>query len=267
MPKLEFISDENLRKETEFVIDKALQAKNKSEKKFGRNVIDPFAALFEISGFGVGHAEWKSSETVRQAQKTLQNHVGAFHQRILGHVKDWDDKKTGEQVDLSCSSKKIIAEVKNKFSTVTGGNLVNVYDELSELVTNKASKYKDYTAYFVTIIPKRATRFDECFTPSNKKKGTKCAKNELVRTIDGASFYELVTGRKDALEELYKALPTVIEEIFEAKNAKSTYKVPDVTELTSYFDMAFKQVKSKKTTSKKSPGKKTIPLRKPLLKK
>lgn len=257
MPKLEFISDKALRDETAFVIKKALNAKNESENKFGKNVIDPFATLFEFSGFDVDHTKWKDSETVRQAQKTLQNHVGAFHQRILGHVEGWDDKKTGVQVDLICDSKKIIAEVKNKYSTVTGGSLVNVYDELSDLVTRKSSKYKDYTAYFVTIIPKHPIRFNNCFTPSNKKKGTKCEKNELIRITDGSSFYALVTGRENALEELYGVLPTVIEEIFAQDYKKSAYVVPNKTELLLYFNAAFKNTTIKKTTAKKAVTKRT----------
>jgi hypothetical protein len=256
MQKLTYISNENLRKETAFVISKAINAQIKAARKFGANVIDPFATLFEISGFSVNFSDWKENETTRQAQKTLQNHVGAFHQRILGHVEGWEDKRTGSQVDLICIDKRIIAEVKNKYSTVTGGKLVDVYNELSELVTPKASTYKDFTAYFVTIIPKTPVRFDLPFTPSNKKKGSKCEKNELIRTIDGASFYHLVTGKPDALEELYKVLPTVIEEILVTDYKKTGYKIENMEDLLSFFDAAFKNKPAKMAGVKKTAAKK-----------
>jgi hypothetical protein len=37
--------------------------------------------------------------------------------------------------------------------------------------------------------------------------------NKLIRQIDGASFYELVTGRPNALKELFDTLPDVIADI------------------------------------------------------
>lgn len=69
MALLAFISDENFLLEVERVIDVAIRAKQEASQGFGRNVIDPFAALFEMSGFGIEHNHWKDSEMVRQSQK------------------------------------------------------------------------------------------------------------------------------------------------------------------------------------------------------
>ena len=76
----------------------------------------------------------------------------------------------------------------------------------------KTSVYKDYSAYYVEIIPKKSKRYDECFTPSDRQTGTACSANELIRQIDGMSFYELVTGEKDALLQVFDALPKVIRD-------------------------------------------------------
>ncbi len=95
----------------------------------------------------------------------------------------------------------------------------------------KASKYKGFTAYYVEIIPKKATRYDICFVPSDNKIGRKSEANECIRQIDGASFYELVTGEKDALASLFDALPSVIEKcmgtsrVLQSKQARKMFKL------------------------------------------
>lgn len=91
---------------------------------------------------------------------------------------------------------KIIAEIKNKYNTVSGGKLSDLYHTLDKLVMPKTSIYKGYTAYYVTIIPKSKTRHNKPFTPPDKATGERCPENERIRVIDGASFYDLVTGEK-----------------------------------------------------------------------
>lgn len=234
MAYLKWISDENLVDAVQHLIDKAHLAKQKAKDEFGKNVIDPFSALFELSGFDMTHDEWIISETTRQAQKTLQNHIGEFHQIVLGSVKGWENMKTGQEIDLCCSKKKVIAEIKNKYNTISGGLLGNLYTVLYNLVMNKASKYKDYTAYYVMIIPKSPVRFDLEFTPSDKSKGTKFNGNKNVRVIDGASFYDLATGQKDSLSELFQVLPSVIE-----KCSKRRFSVSEKIKLRAFFDAAY----------------------------
>lgn len=243
MAFLEYISDADLISEVKSILDVARKTKSEADKKFNNNVIDPFGALFESAGFDVEHEVWKSSELIRQSQKTLQNHVGTFHQNVLGHVTGWKDLKTGSGsgVDLVCEEKNIIAEVKNKYSTVTGGKLADQYHALEKLVMPKASSYKDYTVYFVTIIPKKPPRFNNTFTPSDKEKGAKCAENEKIRIIDGASFYELVTGREFALKELYDALSSVIEHIHIKIYKQEKYEVKDKELFSDYFSIAYEE--------------------------
>ncbi len=234
MPKLNWISDDELHQAINHLLQKAEEAQTRSEKKFGKNVIDPFSALFTMSGFKINYKEWFNTETSRQAQKTLQNHIGEFHQTILGSVKDWENMKTGNVIDLTSNSKKIIAEVKNKHNTISGGKLSELYYSLERLVMPKTSIYKGHTAYYVTIIPKSKKRRNIPFVPSDKDKGERCPINELIREIDGASFYELVTGDYNALRDLFNVLPNVIEECTQGK-----YKIDNLVQLNNFFDKAF----------------------------
>lgn len=213
MAYLNWISNEELSKATKNLLNKAVDIKSKAEKNMNKNVIDPFSCLFQIGGFDLGYDEWLTGEITRQSQKSLQNHVGDFHQNILGAIQGWENKKTGSVIDLVNADRKIIAEVKNKHNTVKGSDLVGVYDTLADAVNSKMSVYKDFHAYYVTIIPPKAHRFDRPFTPSDNKKGQRREAIDKVRAIDGASFYDLVTGDPNALRDLYSVLPAVISDL------------------------------------------------------
>jgi len=237
MPRLNWITDEALEKAVQHLIDKAKEAQNKAENNFGKNVIDPFSALFEMSGFGLNYEQWLKTEATRQSQKTLQNHIGEFHQIILGSVVNWEDKKRGNVIDLVSTQHKILAEIKNKYNTVSGGKLADLYHSLNNLVMPKTNIYKGYTAYYVAIIPKNRNRYNKEFTPSDKEVGAKCATNPLIREIDGASFYDLITGEKNSLSNLYKILPSVIK-----KCLQTNKEIDHQDRLTALFESAFENI-------------------------
>lgn len=235
MPYLSWISDTELKTEVNQLLLKAKEAQKEAIEKFGKNVIDPFAALFEMSGFEIDFDSWVKNETTRQSQKTLQNHIGDFHQNILGYSKDWKNMKVGNVIDLVSEKNMIISEIKNKYNTISGGILSNLYYSLDKLISPKNSIYKGYTAYYVAIIPKKGERYNKPFTPSDKDKGEKCPLNENIREIDGASFYSLATGSDSALEDLFDVLPEVIKNC----NGEKNY-VCDKTKLKEFFSIAFK---------------------------
>lgn len=232
MPKLSFISDDALEQEVRHLLDIAKKAKDKSELDFTRNVIDPFAVLFEMSGFDVDETVWAKGETNRQIQKTLQNHVGAFHQRILGVVDGWRDTGTGGVIDVNSEKHRVIAEIKNKYNTVKGSDKVKIYDHLEMQVMTKGHQYKGFTAYYVEVIPQAGQRYNKEFIPSDSAQGQQRKANPLVRQIDGYSFYSLVTGVPDALSQLFAVLPDVIEE-------SSGYKFANREFAQDFFRKAF----------------------------
>lgn len=235
MPWCTWINDSDLKNEVILLLSIAKSAQKAAVDEFGKNVIDPFSAIFEMSGFEIGYDIWLKSETTRQAQKTLQNHIGDFHQNILGYSKNWTNKGVGNIVDLMSKKYKTIAEIKNKYNTISGGKLSDLYYSLEKQISPKSSIYKGYTAYYVAIIPKKGKRYNKPFTPSDKDKGEKCPLNEHIREIDGASFYSLVTGSESALEDLFDVLPEVINICSGGK-----YQVKDKAKLKEFFSLAFK---------------------------
>ena len=163
-----------------------------------------------------------------------------MHQSILGCVNGWDDNPTGTGCDILSSSNMTLGEIKNNHNTVSGGSLSTVYDKLEELIDPIASRWHCYTAYFVNIIPKKSERFNKLFTPTIPKSGgRKCATNEMIRIIDGASFYTIVTGEYDALKNLFNVLPHVIEDVLKKKFGNTSYSLPQLDEYKKYFNMAF----------------------------
>ncbi len=78
-------------------------------------------------------------------------------------------------------------------------------------------------------------RYNKPFTPSDKEKGEKCPSNELIREIDGASFYSLATGSDTALEDLFDVLPDVISECTDGQ-----YVFRSKEKLKEFFKQAYK---------------------------
>lgn len=242
MPYLNWIRDEDLIQAVKSVVQKGIDAKKDAPKNFNKNVVDPFGSLFELTAFGLSDYDaWRAQELNRQAQKTLQNHIGNLHQEILGCVKGWDNLKVGANSgsDLVCKDRKIIAEIKNKHNTLTGGKLITQYKDFEQLILPKVSEYQGFTAYFVTIIPKKPIRYDEEFRPSDKSQGTRCTANPKIRTIDGASFYTLVTGDEHALSDFYRVLPSILEKVMIEDFHQPNFKIPNKEQFTELFNQAF----------------------------
>ncbi len=207
LPWLPFLSNEALCDAVQHLQEVANSARVKAEKSGGRNVIDPFTALFQMQLLGIQPEDWPLIEQNRQIEKSLQNEIGKFHQRILGEISGWKNLHTGSVVDLVCEQRRIVAEVKNKHNTLKASDQAGLYDKLHDLVRKKGQSFAGFTAYYVEIIPKTTTRYDTPFTPPDNTTGTRKAEDMLIRRIDGASFYALVTGQHDALQQLFHALP------------------------------------------------------------
>jgi len=212
MPYLSGITDKNLSDCVRGVLIKGFVGIDKAEKDFYRNGVDPFSATFDAACNNMGIDEWIITERRRQSQKTLQNALGHFHQQLLSHVAGWSIPDENF-IDLVCEDKGMVVELKNKHNTVKKSDLKSVYDELQEAVMHKTSRYRGFTAYYATIIPSNHEKFDRLFTPSDNATKTLKPENQLIREIDGFSFYAMATGVDTALSDLFEVLPFVIKQV------------------------------------------------------
>lgn len=226
---LQYISDEKLYDCVNYVIKSTEKAANNKEKTFFKNVIDPFSAVFDCIINDIDLTTWLKLEKTRQIQKTLQNAIGEFHQKVIGSVDGWKDFGTGNVVDLQNKEKKIIAEIKNKFNTTKGNHKISIYDDL-KLKLNE-SEYAGYTGYYVEILRQNKNKYNKPFCPPDNKTKKNRPEHPRIKVIDGESFYDLATGTDDALLKLYMVLPEII-----CKLRKSQIKVDNYQPL---FKKAF----------------------------
>lgn len=231
MPYLSWISDEKILSCVREVLIKGYAGIKKSEKNFFRNGVDPFSAIFDAACQNISLEEWVNSERKRQAQKSLQNALGNFHQQVLSHAAGWVIPEENF-IDLVCSQRKLVVEIKNKHNTVKKSDLKNVYDELQEAVMHKTSHYRGFTGIYTAIIPADHHRFDKEFTPPDNATKTQKQNNPLIREMDGYSFYALATGSEYALSELYQTLPAIIKAVL-AEPQFQTYPQNKLNDLTN----------------------------------
>ena len=194
------------------IVESTYEAQQK-EKDIYSNTLDCFSAVIDSSVRGVTLEEWKESEKQRQAQKTLQNKIGDFHQRVLGTLDGVEDLGTGGIVDLVSDDHKIVAEIKNKWNTTKGNHKKSIYDDL-EGVLNDDGK-EGYEGFYVEMLPKNGQRYNDPFVPSDNTSSTRRESREDIRVIDGKTFYTKLTGDENALEELYSLVPELTAEILE----------------------------------------------------
>ena len=238
-----FLPNAFLESEVQALLGSASAAISPS-RSLTRNTIDPFGILFEMSGFNIPSvSQWQINEKQRQAQKSLQNAIGNFHQNILGHI-----HLSGNQIsqnlgnghnsgmDVVVPSLSIIADIKNKFNTLNAKGKLALYDEMYALVSPTVSAYHSYTAYYVEIISKKPVKSQPngiAFTPSDSSTRTRRSAHARIKQISGRNFYAMATGIPNALDLLYNALPLVISNI-----SAYSFSTADIIAINNYFHNA-----------------------------
>lgn len=190
---LSWLSDNDLSAHIGELIDRAVQAREQAPVRRLRNVPDPFGTLIVAASHDVNQArELQSIQDAESSLRGMSNHMGTFHQKVLGSIAGWVNHDAG--YDLACDSEKIVAEVKNKWNTL---NSTQRDREVEELVTAVRQKGREWKGYLVEVVPRRPER-----------------KEELVRgrvyTIDGASMYHVATGDPNAIHDLFDELCAAI---------------------------------------------------------
>lgn len=229
MPFLPYISDENLLKHTGTLVNSVSKAQKRIDMNIYGSVIDPFSSMIDASTQDIEFAKWLEQEKARKAQKALQNALGDFHQNILGSVTGWVNAGQGGSYDVKNSEVKIIAEIKNKYNTLNSEGLLSVYDKLSSHLDYGDS---GFTAYYVAVLPKNSTPYNEPFTPV-KKKVARPSRDDL-RKVDGRTFYGIATGHENALDQLYDVLPVLLDQL------EFPVKKSNLEHFKDLFDRAYK---------------------------
>lgn len=201
---LSFVSNEDLLECVEWVINGYSNCKNDlNMEKLQSQIIDPFKMVFDIYNYEYTANNWIFNEKIRQDDKTVNNTIGEFHQKLLGKVDGWIDLGIGDstKVDLKNEDETKFIEIKNKHNTVNAGSKDKVRDNLETIV----EKYREAKAYWAYIITKKKPEVAVW-------KYSNYPVNDRIKVVNGRCVYQLVTGKPNALDEVWESLPVALND-------------------------------------------------------
>lgn len=221
MWNLSFISEEefsNHVKETIAQYDKKLESFDL--KRFNKNIIDPIKLIFDKTVYRSSWEEIVSNEIFRQRDKSNNNDIGYFHQRIFQYIANCQVPKNGEnggwdviyentngiEIPDAGVVHKVYVEMKNKHNTMNDASAGKTFIKMQNQLLND----DDCACFLVEVIAKRSQNIKWETTVDKKKVGHK-----LIRRVSLDQFYALVTGQEDAFYQMCMVLPSVIEKAVE----------------------------------------------------
>ena len=227
MWNLSFISEEDFRKHVIDTIEKYGEKLNSYDlKKFNKNIIDPIKLVFDKTVYHVTWEEIVKNEIFRQRDKSNNNDIGYFHQRIFEyidkcHVPDngkeggWDviyKNPKGITLDTGDVVHTVYVEMKNKHNTMNDAAQGKTYIKMQ----SQLLKDDDCACFLVEAIAKKSQN-KKWETTVDKKK----VSHKLIRRVSIDKFYELVTGQTDAFYQMCMVLPSVIESVVAGEGVKT----------------------------------------------
>lgn len=198
---VDFISDEHLLLCIENLHKSYLRAKNNITKKsFYNNKVDTIKLTFDATFNDIDEETLIESEILRQIDKSINNSIGTFHEQILGGIEGYDIGKMSG-FDIKAKDDTLFADIKNKHNTMNSSSAEALFQKLARY----ADDYKKAKCYWVQILAKGS--FNEHW--SGEINGKEYSHSRVYK-ISGDQFYALLSGKEDALFQLYKALPIAI---------------------------------------------------------
>ena len=217
MWNLNFISEESFQQHVENTITKYGEKLTPFDlKRFNKNMIDPIKLIFDKTVYSASWEEIVSNEIFRQRDKSNNNDIGYFHQRIFQYIKNchvppngkeggWDviyKNVNGIEIPDAGTVKTVYVEMKNKHNTMNSASAGKTFIKMQNQLLND----DDCACFLVEAIAQRSQNIKWETTVDKRKVGHK-----LIRRVSIDRFYELVTGQKDAFYQMCMVLPEVIQ--------------------------------------------------------
>lgn len=213
MWKLSFISEEEFIGHVQATIEKYGEKLQSFDlKRFNKNIIDPIKLIFDKTVYGSSWEEIVSSEIFRQRDKSNNNDIGYFHQRIFQYIENcevpntgWDVIYTNENgIPMTDGSvvKTVYVEMKNKHNTMNSASAGKTFIKMQ----NQLLQDDDCACFLVEAIAQKSQNIKWETTVDKQKVGHK-----LIRRVSLDQFYALVTGQEDAFYQMCMILPETIQ--------------------------------------------------------
>jgi len=217
--ELSFISEEDFTNHVKDTIDKYGEKLESFDiVRFNKNIVDPIKMIFDKTVYQTSWDEIVGNEIFRQRDKSNNNDIGYFHQRIFQyigncHVPDngteggWDvifqvsDGITLPEGDVVHT---VYVEMKNKHNTMNSAAAGKTYIKMqSQLLDDD-----DCACFLVEAIAKKSQNIKWSTTVDGKS-----VSHKKIRRVSLDQFYALVTGQEDAFYKMCMVLPKVIEKV------------------------------------------------------
>ncbi len=217
MWELDFIAEEDFTQHVKLTIEKYGEKLNSFNlKRFNKNIIDPIKLIFDKTVYGATWKEIVGNEIFRQRDKSNNNDIGYFHQRIFQYMKNcrvpqngkeggWDviyENPAGIQIPEAGVVHKVYVEMKNKHNTMNSASAGKTFIKMQNQLLND----DDCACFLVEAIAQKSQNIKWQTTVDKKKVGHK-----LIRRVSMDQFYAMVTGRDDAFYRMCMTLPGVIQ--------------------------------------------------------
>ena len=217
--ELSFISEKDFTNHVKDTIDKYGEKLESFDiVRFNKNIVDPIKMIFDKTVYQTSWDEIVGNEIFRQRDKSNNNDIGYFHQRIFQyinncHVPDngteggWDVIfQVPEGITLLEGDvvHTVYVEMKNKHNTMNSAAAGKTYIKMqSQLLDDD-----DCACFLVEAIAKKSQNIKWSTTVDGKS-----VSHKKIRRVSLDQFYALVTGQEDAFYKMCMVLPKVIEKV------------------------------------------------------
>lgn len=217
--KLNFISEEDFTKHVAATIaqyDKKLLPIDIA--KFNSNIVDPVKMIFDKNVYQYSWEELIGNEIFRQRDKSANNDIGYFHQRIFQYIDNCrvpDNGKEGgwdvifhneEGIDLPDGDRvrTVYVEMKNKHNTMNSSSAGKTYIKMQ----NQLLQNDDCACFLVEAIAKKSQNVKWTTTVNGSS-----VSHKRIRRVSMDQFYALVTGCDTAFYDMCMELPNTISKV------------------------------------------------------
>jgi len=190
--------------------------------RFNKNIIDPVKLIFDKTVYRSSWEETISNEIFRQRDKSNNNDIGYFHQRIFQYIENchvpangeeggWDviyTNPTGICLPDNSIVHTVYVEMKNKHNTMNSSAAGKTFIKMQ----NQLLRDDDCACFLVEAIAKKSQNIKWEPTVDGQKMG-----HRLIRRVSLDQFYALVTGQDDAFYQMCLILPKVIQNVVETE--------------------------------------------------
>ena len=238
---LDFISEQDFKKHVSATIEKyGEKLESYDIKRFNKNIIDPIKLIFDKTVYQTSWEEMVGNEIFRQRDKSNNNDIGYFHQRIFQYIDKcrvpengkeggWDviyQNENGIVLPDGDIVHTVYVEMKNKHNTMNSASAGKTYIKMQNQLLND----DDCACFLVEAIAQKSQNIKWETTVDGKR-----VSHKRIRRVSLDCFYAITTGEEDAFYKMCMVLPEVIEKVVKQDN---TVQVPHDTVLQELKNIA-----------------------------